>query len=49
MVDSKIDELVHGLYNKVVYTTNTASDQTAHTRSLIRAFASRLNILWLLS
>ena len=26
-----------------------ASDQSAHTRSLIRAFASRLNILWVLS
>ena len=29
----------------VVYPTNKASDQPAHKRSLIRAFASRLNIL----
>ena len=28
--------------------TNKASDQPAHTRSLIKAFASRLNILWVL-
>ena len=31
--------------DNVVCTTNKASDQPAHTRSLIRAFASRLNIL----
>ena len=35
-------------YN-VVCATSKASDQPAHTRSLIRAFASRLNILWVLS
>ena len=29
--------------------TSKASDQPAHMRSLIRAFVSRLNILWLLS
>ena len=29
--------------------TRKGSDQPAHMRSLIRAFASRLNILWLLS
>ena len=29
--------------------TSKGSDQPAHTRRLIRAFASRLNILWLLS
>ena len=29
--------------------TSKASDQPAHTRSLIRTFASRLNILWVLS
>ena len=32
-----------------VCATSKASDQSAHTRSLIRAFASRLNILWVLS
>ena len=31
--------------NKVVCATSEASDQPAHTRSLIRAFACRLNIL----
>ena len=31
--------------NNVVCATSKASDQAAHTRSLIRAFASRLNIL----
>ena len=31
--------------NNVVCATCQASDQPAHTRSLIRAFASRLNIL----
>ena len=35
--------------NKNVCATSKASDQPAHTRSLIRAFASRLNILWVLS
>ena len=35
----------HELSNNVVHTTSKASDQPAHTRSLIRAFASRLNIL----
>ena len=29
--------------NNVVYATSKGSDQPAHTRSLIRAFASRLN------
>ena len=32
-----------------VCATSKASDQPAHTRSLIRAFACRLNILWVLS
>ena len=32
--------------NNVVCATSMASDQPAHTRSLIRAVASRLNILW---
>ena len=35
----------HEISNNVVYATSEASDQPAHTRSLIRAFASRLNIL----
>ena len=39
----------HGISNNVVYATSTASDQPAHTRSLISAFASRLNILRVLS
>ena len=39
----------HEISNNVVYATSKASDQPAHTRSLIRAFASRLHILWVLS
>ena len=35
--------------NNVVCATSKASDQPAHMRSLIRAFASRLNILGMLS
>ena len=35
--------------NNVVCATNKGSDQLAHTRKLIRAFAGRLNILWLLN
>ena len=35
--------------NIMVCATSKASDQSAHTHSLIRAFASRLNILWMLS
>ena len=35
----------HEISNNVVCATRKASDQAAHTRSLIRAFASRLNIL----
>ena len=42
-------EPVHKTSNNVVCATSKASDQPAHTRSLIRAFASRLSILWLLS
>ena len=42
-------EPVHEISNNVVCATSTASDQPAHTRSLIRAVASRLSILWLLS
>ena len=38
-------EPVHEISNNVVCATIKASDQPAHTRSLIRAFASRLSIL----
>ena len=38
-------EPVHEICNNVVCTTSKASDQPAHTPSLIRAFASGLNIL----
>ena len=38
-------EPVHEISNNVVCVTSKASDQPAHTRSLIRAFASRLSIL----
>ena len=34
----------HEIFNNVVCATRKASDQPAHTRRLIRAFASRLNI-----
>ena len=39
----------HEISNNVVCATSKASDQPAHTHSLIRAFASRLNILRVLS
>ena len=32
----------HEIFNNVVFATSKASDQPAHTRSLTRAFASRL-------
>ena len=35
----------HEIPNNAVCATSKASDQPAHTRNLIRAFASRLNIL----
>ena len=38
-------EPVHEISNNLVCATSKASDQPAHTRSLIRAFASRLSIL----
>ena len=38
-------ERVHEISNNVVCATSQASDQPAHMRSLIRAFASRLSIL----
>ena len=36
----------HEISNNAVSATSKASDQPVHTGSLIRAFASRLNILW---
>ena len=42
---SVIYEPVHEISNNVVCATSKASDQPAHTRSLIRASASRLSIL----
>ena len=35
----------HEISNNVVCATSRASDQPVHTHSLIRAFASHLNIL----
>ena len=45
----QIFELRHEISNIVVCATSKGSDQPAHTRSLIRAFACGLNILELLS
>ena len=42
---TNIFEPPHQISNNVVCATSKASDQPAHTHSLIRAFASRLNIL----
>ena len=39
----------HEISNNVLCATSKASDQPAHMSSLIWAFASRLNILWMLS
>ena len=39
------NEPVHEISNNLVCATSKASDQPAHTRSLIRAFACRLSIL----
>ena len=47
--DKENFEPQHEISNNVVRVTSKASYQSAHTRSLIRAFASRLNILWILS
>ena len=44
-----IIEPMHEISNDVVCATSKGSDQPVHTRSLIRAFASHLSILWLLS
>ena len=40
-----IKEPRHEISNNVVCATSKGSEQPAHMRSLIRAFASRLNIL----
>ena len=40
-----VNEPVHEISNNVVCATSKASDQPAHTRSLIRAIASCYNIL----
>ena len=46
LATSKIPfEPVREISNNVVCATSKASDQPAHTRSLIRDFACRLNIL----
>ena len=42
-------EPVYEIFNNLVCATSKASDQPAHTRSLIRAFAGRLSILGLLN
>ena len=44
-----IIEPQHEISNNVVCATSKTSDQPAHMCSLIRAFASRLNILGVLS
>ena len=36
----------HEISNNVLFATSKGSDQPAHTRSLIRAFFSRLNIFY---
>ena len=47
--DNFIIEPRHEMSNKVVCATSKASDQPAQMHSLIRAFASRLDFLGLLS
>ena len=44
-IPKEIFEPVHEISNNVVCATSKASDQPAHMRSLVRAFASRLSIL----
>ena len=44
-IDIKLYEPRHEISINVVYANSKASDQPAHMRSLIGAFASRLNIL----
>ena len=46
MIDRQCrNEPQHEISNNVVCATSKTSDQPAHMRSLIRAYASRLNIL----
>ena len=45
IIEFFIYELRLEIYNNVVCAARKALDQSAHTRSLIRAFASRLNII----
>ena len=45
MPRKNIIEPGHEISNNVVCETSKASDQPAHMHSLLRAFASRLNIL----
>ena len=45
IVSCLIIEPRHEISNNVVCATSKASDQPVHMRSLIRGFASRLNIL----
>ena len=45
MVFYVLNEPVHEISNNLVSASSKGSDQPAHTRSLIKAFASRLNIL----
>ena len=45
----KTNEPRHEISNNVICATSKGSDQPAHKRSLIRAFASSLNVLGLLS
>ena len=44
----RINDQRHEISNIVVCATSKGSDQPAHTRSMIRALASRLNILGVL-
>ena len=45
MPPNSVFEPVHEISNNVACATSKTSDQPAHTRSLIRDFASRLSIL----
>ena len=45
ILDSIKCEPQHEISNNVIWATTKASDQPAHMRSLIRAFACRLSIL----
>ena len=46
LADLKPNEPRQDISNNVVCATSKASDQPAHSRSLIKAFAGRLNVLW---